>query len=84
MLKKLIILVLILLVAGFYFYPNDTKDLVDTTGHAVKDTTVKIVDDIKNNEELQEKVDDVKEDIKEEFKEESKEEVDKEIDEQFD
>ena len=63
MIRKIVILVLLLLVLGFYFFPTDTKDIVDDAAHVVKKTAKKTVDDIKSSEKDQDKMDDVKKDI---------------------
>ena len=63
MIKKILILVLIALVVGFYFWPSDTKDIMDSTGHAIKETAKKTFDEIKTDDKVQDAVGSIKSDI---------------------
>ena len=45
---------LLALVLGFYFFPETTKDAVDTTGEMVKDVSEKVFDDVKENDDFKE------------------------------
>ena len=63
MLKKILILALIVLVAGLYFWPSDTKNIMDSTGHAIKETVKDTYNDIKNDDKVQDAVGSIKSDI---------------------
>lgn len=64
MLRKILTLTLILLAVGFYFWPDSTKDIVDSTGYAIKETAKNTLEEIKQDEKLKEGVNSIKSDIK--------------------
>lgn len=63
MIKKIMIIVLIVLVVGFYFWPSDTKNIMDSTGHAIKETAKNTFHQIKTDEKVQDAVGSIKSDI---------------------
>ncbi|MGM5485528.1 MAG: hypothetical protein ACQEP1_06695 [Nanobdellota archaeon] len=59
MLKKAVIVVLLVLVLGLYFFTDETKEAMTITGKAIKENTEKAVDEVRENSEVDELVESV-------------------------
>jgi hypothetical protein len=66
MLKKILIIILLVLVVGFYFFPDSTKNIVDSTGDAIKETASDTFHNIKESDAVKDSVKSMKENITEE------------------
>jgi len=63
LLASVIIVALILLVAGLYYIPDTTKEVMQLTGSVVVDTSEKVLDKVKETEFVQNTTKQIKEKI---------------------
>lgn len=55
--KNIMIIVLLLLVMGLYFFTEDTKEVLDITGNALKDAAKKAGNEIQEESNISDKID---------------------------